>query len=122
VGLIWNARDRSVDWVDQVWAIMDRVEKAAPWRDHEHWRESALGARPGFGPLHPATFHHEQVTTPQGVVERIRGVSHVAVLPPDRRAEVLADVRRVLATRPETRGRDELRIPYRVDCFWTERR
>ena len=32
LGLIWNARDRSVPWVDQVWSIMDRVEKRAPWR------------------------------------------------------------------------------------------
>jgi SAM-dependent methyltransferase len=33
VGLIWNVRDRSVDWVDELWAIMDRVEKRAPWRE-----------------------------------------------------------------------------------------
>ena len=30
VGLIWNARDRSVPWVDAMWTIMDRVEKRAP--------------------------------------------------------------------------------------------
>ncbi|MDQ1480489.1 MAG: hypothetical protein QOI44_1350, partial [Actinomycetota bacterium] len=34
VGLVWNARDRSVPWVNDVWSIMDRVEKRAPWRDH----------------------------------------------------------------------------------------
>src|SRR5689334_21961146 len=37
LGLCWNARDRSVEWVDAVWAVMDRVEKRAPWRDHENW-------------------------------------------------------------------------------------
>ena len=35
VGLIWNARDRRVAWVDEVWAVMDRVERRAPWRDHD---------------------------------------------------------------------------------------
>ena len=40
--LVWNARDRSVPWVDEVWSIMDRVEKRAPWRDHDEWRESAF--------------------------------------------------------------------------------
>ncbi|MDQ3896356.1 MAG: methyltransferase domain-containing protein [Actinomycetota bacterium] len=122
VGLLWNARDRSVDWVDRAWAIMDRVEKKAPWRDHEHWRESALGDRPQFGELHAATFHHEHPTTPEGVVERIRGVSHVAVLPPDEQAAVLGEVRDLLARHPDTRGRDQLRIPYRVDCYWIGRR
>jgi SAM-dependent methyltransferase len=122
VGLIWNARDRSSDWVDEVWSIMDRVEKRAPWRDHEHWRDSALGARDRFGPLHGATFRHEQSITPEGVVERIASVSHVAVLAPAKRERVLDEVRVVLADHPEARGRSELLIPYRVDAYWCERR
>ena len=121
VGVIWNARDRSVDWVDRAWAIMDRVEKRAPWRDHENWSESALGDRPGFGPMHEATFHHEQAFSPEGVVERFRGVSHVAALPAPERAAVLDEVRHLLATHPETRGREELFVPYRVDAYWCER-
>ncbi len=122
LGIVWNARDRSVDWVDRAWAIMDRVERRAPWRDHDHWRANALGRRPGFGPLEEATFHHEQSLTPDEVVDRFRGVSHVAVLQPDERDAVLAEVAELLATHPQTRGRRELRIPYRVDCYACERR
>ena len=121
VGILWNARDRSVDWVDRVWAIMDEVERSAPWRDHENWRESALGDRAGFGPVRSAVFRHEHPMTPEGVVDRIRGVSHVAALPAPELTAVLDDIRQVLATHPQTRGRGELRIPYRTDCFWTER-
>jgi SAM-dependent methyltransferase len=121
VGVIWNARDRSSDWVNEVWSIMDRVEKRAPWRDHEHWRDSALGARLGFGPNHNATFRQEQTIAPQGVVERIASVSHVAVLRPEERDRVLDEVRTVLTSHPDTRGRGELRIPYRVDAYWCER-
>ena len=121
VGLIWNARDRSSDWVNEVWSIMDRVEKRAPWRDHEHWRDSALGARSAFGPLHAETFRHEQSISPEGVVDRIASVSHVAVLPPAERERVLGEVRGVLTHHPDTRGRSELRIPYRVDAYWCER-
>jgi SAM-dependent methyltransferase len=122
VGLIWNARDRSSDWVNEVWSIMDRVEKRAPWRDHERWRDSALGERPGFGLLHGATFRHEQPITPDGVVERIASVSHVAVLPAAERERTLDEVRTVVAEHPDTRGRTDLRIPYRVDAYWCERR
>jgi len=121
LGLIWNARDRSYDWVDQAWAIMDRVEKRAPWRDHDNWNESALGDRPGFGPMHEATFHHEQTFTPAGVVERFQGVSHVATLPPLEHDAVLDELRELMATHPETRGRDELALLYRVDAYWCER-
>jgi SAM-dependent methyltransferase len=122
VGLIWNARDRSSEWVNEVWSIMDRVEKRAPWRDHENWRDSALGQRSGFGPIHTATFRHEQTISPAGVVERIASVSHVAVLPSVEQERVLDEVRAVLAGHPDTRGRTEVRIPYRVDAYWCERR
>ena len=121
VGLVWNARDRSVPWVNDVWAIMDRVEKRAPWRDHENWRDSALRDRPGFGPLNAAEFRHEQTVTPAAMVQRVASVSHVAVLPHAEREAVLEEVRNVLRSDAATRGRDQLQVPYRVDCYWFER-
>jgi SAM-dependent methyltransferase len=121
LGLVWNARDRSREWVDLVWSVMDRVEKRAPWRDHENWRDSAARSMPGFGPLHDAQFFHEQALGPNDVVRRVASVSHVAVLPDPEREAVLDEVRGILATHPDTRGRASVAIPYRVDCFWTER-
>jgi SAM-dependent methyltransferase len=121
VAIVWNARDRSAAWVDEVWTIMDHFEKEAPWRDHDAWRESALGDRPGFGPLHNATFQHEQVLPPELVVERFRGVSHIAALPPSQQERVLDEVRAVLANHADTVGKNELAIPYRVDAMWCER-
>lgn len=121
LGLVWNARDRAEPWVDEVWSIMDRVEKRAPWRDHENWRDSATRAMPGFGPLNVGEFRHLQSITPAGVVQRVASVSHVAVLREQEREAVLDEVRRLLTTHPATRGREDLEIPYRVDCFWAER-
>jgi SAM-dependent methyltransferase len=122
LGLVWNARDRTEPWVDEVWSIMDRVEKRAPWRDHENWRDSAGKApMPGFGRLHEAEFRHVQQITPEGVVQRVASVSHVAVLSEPEREAVLGAVRAVLATHPAVRGRETVEIPYRVDCFWAER-
>jgi SAM-dependent methyltransferase len=122
VGLIWNARDRAVEWVDAVWSIMDRVEKRAPWRNHDEWSDSAYTDLPGFGPLHTAQFHHEQAVTPEAMVQRVASVSHVAVLPDMERAAVLDEVRELLRTHPEARGRSALEVPYRVDCFWFGRK
>jgi len=121
VGLVWNARDRSVDWVNGVWSIMDRIEKRAPWRDHDEWSDSAYTDLPGFGELHTARFTHEHAVTPEAMVRRVASVSHVAVLPDTERAAVLEEVRELLRTHPDSHGRDELTVPYRVDCFWFER-
>jgi SAM-dependent methyltransferase len=122
VGLMWNARERNVGWVDRLWSVVDRVEKHAPWRDHEQWHESAFIDTPFFGRLHEATFRHEQTLTIDGVIDRFRSVSHVASLPPGRRDETLREIRNLLATDPATAGREEVAIPYRVDCYWAERR
>ena len=122
LGLIWNARDRSNDLVDQLWSIMDRVEKRAPWRVHERWSDSALEEHPDFTDLVEATFHHEQLLTRDQVLARFRSVSHIAVLEPDAQEHVLDEIRGVLDTHPLAVGQDRIEIPYRVDAYWCERR
>jgi SAM-dependent methyltransferase len=122
LGLIWNARDRSNDLVDQLWSIMDRVEKRAPWRKHDQWSDSALVEHPAFEPLHEGTFHHEQVMTREQVLDRFRSVSHISVLPPAEQDAVIAEIRGVLDTHPLSTGQDRIGIPYRVDAYWCERR
>ena len=125
IAMLWNARLRNVDWVDQVWAVMDRVEKHAPWRNHDHvattdskaFREDELLRQPGFDNLRTAQFEHLQITDHDGVVARVASVSHVAVLPTSEKTEVLNEVREILARHPDTAGRDSLAIPYRVDCY-----
>ena len=121
LGLVWNARDRSRPHVDALWSIMDRVEKKAPWRAHEEWREAAFTETSYFGPMHEATFHHTQVMTVDEVVDRFRSVSHVAVLDPAERDAVLDEVRNTLAAHPDTTGRERIEIPYRVDAYWCEK-
>jgi hypothetical protein len=122
LGLIWNARDRSNDLVDQLWSIMDRVEKRAPWRKHERWSDSALVEHPDFAPLHEGTFHHAQVMTREQVLDRFRSVSHISVLPPAEQDAVIGEISTVLDTHPLSAGEEHVTIPYRVDAYWCERR
>ena len=122
LALIWNARDRSNDLVDRLWAIMDRIEKRAPWREHEAWSDSALVEHHEFGPLVEATFHHEPLLTRDQVLDRFRSVSHIAVLPRVDQDQVLDEFRHVLDTHPLAMGQERIAIPYRVDAFWCERR
>jgi SAM-dependent methyltransferase len=121
LALVWNARDRTAPLVDAIWSIMDRVERDAPWRAHDEWHESAFVETGFFGPLHEATFANAQLLSPEGMVERVQSVSHVAVLPRDEQEKVLDEVRSVLATHPDAAGRSELTVPYRVDAYWCER-
>ena len=122
LGLIWNARDRRVGWMNELWSILDRVEKRAPWRDHERSRHTGFESATGFGPVQEATFHHEQHIARDAIAERFTSVSHGAVLPPEQQRAVVDEVMAVLASDPATAGRAELAIPYQVDAYWLERR
>ncbi|HEY7105033.1 MAG TPA: class I SAM-dependent methyltransferase [Acidimicrobiia bacterium] len=122
VGLVWNARDRNVSWVDTMWSIMDEVEKRGPSRDHEQRRERAFEDQPWFTPPTEAIFYHEQLLTHDEAVDRMRSVSHIAVLPPDEQEAVLARVRAALDADPATVGHERVALPYRVDAYWAERR
>jgi SAM-dependent methyltransferase len=133
LGLIWNARDRSVGWVDQIWSVMDGVERNAPWRDH---RDGTGAADPelrrserqvtgrgetGWSPWTEATFHHVHHSTHDQVIDRMRSVSHIAALPPASRQAVLGEIATILAEHPQTRDAATVAIPYRVDAMYSER-
>jgi hypothetical protein len=68
-----------------------------------------------------ATFHHIHFCSHEDIVDRVRSVSHVAVLPADRQQAVLDEVRSILREHPETRGQEKVGVPYRVDAMYTER-
>jgi SAM-dependent methyltransferase len=138
LGLIWNVRDRSVGWVDAIWSVMDRVERHAPWQDHGNDRARGSPGRPDgslrrtqpdltsvadrtWSGWSRATFSHVHVGTHADVVDRLRSVSHIAVLPPDRQGAVLAEIRAILGQHPETSQSQAVGIPYLVDVMVAER-
>ncbi|HEX2028106.1 MAG TPA: class I SAM-dependent methyltransferase [Nitriliruptorales bacterium] len=122
LALVWNARDgSSVAWVAEIARVVDRYAGDAPrWR-HGEWRE-AFDRTDRFGPLRERSFPHPQRLTPDEVVERYASTSFIAALDEQRHAEALAAIRQVLATHPDTRGREHVVHPYRTDVFWTSRR
>lgn len=121
LGLLWNQRDESVDWVRRLTEIVEPAAGDAPRFRSGRWREAFAGQAP-FGPLEEATFDHAQSGSPELVVERVASISFVAALPAAGREALLAGVRRLLATHPDTAGRPEIRLPYRTLACWARRR
>lgn len=133
LGLLWNARDRSLEWVDQVWSVMDRVERRAPWREERDGTgpqdrslarsEPYLAGRGGSGwsPWVESTFYHVHYSTHEDVVDRMRSVSHIAVLSPACQGSVLNEIRTILTEHPQTRQETTVGIPYRVDAMYSQR-
>src|SRR6185295_11403024 len=99
LGLTWNVRDQSVDWVAKLSEIMAPFEGDAPRYDHGEWRHVFPAS--GFGPLHEKSFVHSHVGAPeQVIVDRVASVSFIAALDAPARERVLAEVRALIAATP----------------------
>lgn len=127
VGLVWNTRDDSVGWSRRLSEIIDHRRGPAPlWRERTsrgYLRGVLVPAfsrnGSGFAPLEHRRFRHYQAGTRTTFVDRTMSVSTVATLPARKRREVAAEVRELLATDPETRGRSRIRLPYHTDVYWS---
>lgn len=110
VTLVWNARLRDQRWVEQIWTLMDEVEKQAPWRDHAN--PEMEEPHHSFTSIEHTTFDNSVDMTQAEVLGRVLSVSHVAVLPETEQARIAADVKRIISSvdRP-------LVMNYRTDVF-----
>jgi SAM-dependent methyltransferase len=127
LALVWNTREDSVRWSRRLSEILEAAgHSARPWRERaagSYWktvlRPGVARRGSGFAPLRYRTFRHFQDGTPARFVDRALSVSTIANLPAPKRREVAREVREMLATEPETRGRATIRLPYRTDVYWT---
>jgi SAM-dependent methyltransferase len=120
LGLVWNVRDESVDWVAALTAIITPFEGDAPRFHKGDWRRPF--PHPGFGALVETRLPHEHVGPPQQViVDRFLSVSFIAALPDAPRAQVRAQLEALVATHPALRGREAVRFPYTTLAFHCKR-
>lgn len=121
LGLVWNVRDESVDWVAALTRIVTPHEGNAPRFHQGAWRHAFPHA--GFGPLQESVFDHAHEGPPQQViVDRFMSVSFIAALPTDEHARVRQQIEALIATHPALRGQAVVRFPYRTQAFVCIRR
>lgn len=119
LGLVWNARNMSVDWVAKMAKIVDAYGDAITRYETEQWR-SAFPAE-GFGPLSEARFPNVQPITSDGIVERAASTSFIARLDDEERTSVLDRVRTLIAAHPQTAGREVIDFPHETRVYWCVR-
>ncbi len=122
LALLWNVRDDAEPWVARLSEIVNRKEGVTPRYRKGEWR-AAFDAAPGlFAALDEAHVHHVHTLSPAAALDRVASISFVAAMPEAERADVLAEVRALLAAHPDTAGRAAVALPYRTDVHVYERR
>jgi SAM-dependent methyltransferase len=121
LGLIWNARDESVDWVAELSAIIRPYQGDAPRYASGRWRE-AFSATELFTPLEAQQFANSQEASLAIVQARVASTSFIAALSEEERRHVLRQVEDLLRAHGLTSGETPVRLPYRTDVYWCARR
>jgi SAM-dependent methyltransferase len=105
IGLLWNVRDDNVVWMGAMSDIVD---------GEDSMRASRVDAHAEIAAVHPeverADFAHTVPMSPDDIVRLASTFSYVR-LRPDSDA-VYAELRELLATHPETAGRELIDVPY----------
>jgi SAM-dependent methyltransferase len=113
LGLVWNLRDASVDWVAALGALMhgSAAEVAI--------ETDAIAVDPPFGPLVRREWSWTRPMTVDSVLAMAASRSYLIALEPDERAALLDRIRALLTSHPDTAGRAEFPMPYTTVAFRT---
>ena len=116
LGLIWNVRDESVDWVATITEIIAPYEGDAPRFSKGAWRQAFTGQY--FTELEQSSFAYQHVGTAKEVIlDRFLSVSFIAALPPHEKANVANRLRALIASHPALREREAIAFPYRTVAY-----
>jgi SAM-dependent methyltransferase len=124
LGLVWNVRDESVDWVRRFTEITIARSGGTPYRrdySFARWTKE-FSANRDITPLASRRFRFDQDADIDLVVERAASISFVAAMDDHDRVATLEEVRRMLEEHPELQGRQRFPFPYETDVYWCHRR
>lgn len=111
LGLIWNTRDSRHPFVRALAAVMG-ASPAELMVDGDSVRQV-----PGFGPFERRRWERVRMMTPESLVAMVTSRSHYLVAAPDVQAEIVAGVRRLLATHPHTAGAEQFAYPLHTTAY-----
>ncbi len=113
IGLLWNVRDTRVGWMAALQDIIggeDSMRMVAESSQDLSERAGTEEIREFLPAVERASFEHTVPVTPDGLLDLVSTYSYVRLSP--RADQLYAAVRELLATHPETAGRDVLDMPY----------
>ncbi|QAY68664.1 class I SAM-dependent methyltransferase [Xylanimonas protaetiae] len=117
LGIVWNDRDTSVDWVARFGEILHRGDRLEPGAEHV---APALG--PEYGDLEVAEVRWTDEIATAALRPLAASRSYLLTLPEAEREALLAAVDELAATHPDLAGRNRVALPYVTHAYRARRR
>lgn len=114
LGLVWNAQDRSNDWVEAIWREVDARRDDTPHAWTYEWKK-AFDESDAFSPLISTSFRHYETTDRAGLIARVNSISFIARGSEASRNALIAHLNKVCddAALPE-----RVVVPYTCHVHW----
>lgn len=110
LGLVWNIRDSSVEWVAALTGIIGESPAETGF-------EEAARVTAPFGELERAEFRWSMPVTRESLKTLAASRSTFITASAEEQAGVLAAIDSLVDTHPDLAGRDEFDLPYVTHCF-----
>jgi hypothetical protein len=118
--LLWNTRDRNVDWVRQFGDLLIDGDTGIE-RPYDGYYDidyaAVVAGAGGFTPVERWGHHWDQTCDEDLLVARAASVSVVGAMPEDQRARVLDEVRQLARTHPDLAGKPWFPFPYETHVW-----
>ena len=110
LGLVWNTRDESIDWVARLGELMGGTA-------HYEMDDEAPPVGPPFGPLETWQTRWVQTLDRDGMLDLVRSRSYFLVKSKAEQDATIAAVIELLEDHPDLSGRPVVELPYITECF-----
>jgi SAM-dependent methyltransferase len=111
LALVWNIRDLDDPLQERINELLLPIRRETPSEHEQPWR-ATLAASRSFAAAEERSFPWVQAHTTQELLDRVASISFVARLDPGAREELLGQVRKEVADRPQP-----FDFLYRTDVF-----
>lgn len=120
LGLVWNVRDESVDWVAAITDIIAPYEGDTPRFHTGDWKLAFTGRY--FSEPELTCFPYTHAGSAKEVImDRFLSVSFIAALPPTEKAKVSEQLQRLIQTHPYLRECGTIELPYQTRAYLCRR-
>lgn len=119
LGLVWNVRDESVDWVWELTRLITPFEGDVPRYHSGRWRQAFSAGLFSEPRLTRLSYRH--CGKPESVIiDRFASVSFIAAMNEPGKSALLERLGELAATHPALRGREQIEFPYETHAYWCE--
>ncbi|ALI09134.1 MULTISPECIES: class I SAM-dependent methyltransferase [Pseudomonas] len=120
LGLIWNVRDESEDWVAAITDIITPYEGDTPRFHTGSWQLPFTGNYFSTPELTCFRYTHSG-SAREVIMDRFLSVSFIAALPAAEKAKVSDQLQHLIDTHPSLRGRETIDFPYQTQAYLCRR-